>query len=297
MTGEPLANQPVFTRETPPAEPTATPSTLTPEATAAAPAKYNIGGNEYEEAVLADAVAALNNKQDWQRSNTQTAQQLAAERTQLQQQVQEWQQANENWTGFLEAASQNPALRTELEGLMAKATGQPLATPTPGQPTAMPSDIPPALAAKLQALEQQVAQERQARVTQEQTANYQEAQQKIDATFAEYEKVYGQPMPKGTFDNLMGYLKQTGSVDPVGAMYAVTRDQLLQNRAQGATQALNQAQAGIQGATTEGMPAANQSAPIDLSKVTQEDADRLGRIAATGHAETDYNPFRPLGRE
>ena len=290
MTGDEagtLANQPTFNRA--PAEPTA-PTPPTEGAPAAAPT-IKVGDADYTPEQLQAAIAAQNNRQDWQRSNTQEAQRLAQERAQLIEQVQGFQQANSEWTGMLEAAAGNPALQQELEALRSKALGQPTATP-PGQPTATPSDIPPALAQKIAQIEQrQMAVERTQKARQE-AADYQEATAKLDSTFAEYEKVYGQPMPKPVFDNVMKYLNETGSIDPVGAMFAVTRDQLLQQRGQAGQEHLSNAQLGVQNATTQGASPANQNAPIDLSKISQDDADRAGRIAATGQADADYNPYR-----
>ena len=223
---------------------------------------------------------AYQNRENWQRSNTQKAQELAEQARQLREE--------NRWVyDFVDAYSGNEAFRSEVEAAARKHFGQqPPTTPaTPAQEGQQPpAGVDPELAQRVSQMQAQLQAIERERLLQEADAKY-------NTMFSEYKRITGNEMPPQTFWKIKNDLNVSGSIDPVQQMYYSCRDEFLQQRAAAAQAGAQQAAEAAGRATVEGASGGG-GGQRDLASMSQDEADRLGRLAATGGIpDADYNPF------
>lgn len=256
-----MADENINTGSTESTEPTGPTEPTSQEATDAQAPETQ----QYDPQQIEEWRKAYENREAWQRANTQRAQEIA------------------QWQEFVRLMEQHPDLAEEFAQKLAERLGVPDATGIPPQgeeSTAQPGD----LARKISELEQKLNE-----IEQKELLAW--ADQQWRRAENEYQRLFGQPMPEQMKDRIKEHLAITGSIDPVASIYYVCKDQLLSRGAQASQEAAQKAQQAIQGAVTEGSAGGEQARQIDFSKMSLEELERLGRAAATGQADSDYNPF------
>ena len=251
------------------AEPSATPPPAPDAGGAPTPDQINEWKQAYE------------NRQNWQRSNTQTAQELAREREEV--------RAYKQWADELANGYQNdPKVRQFVDDYnKLRATGGQPSEPMGGVPAAEgqpPAGADPALVQRLTAAEQRLAQFERAREAEWADKAYGQAQ-------AEFQKITGRDWTPQEYMRLRGDLARTGSIDPAAQMKATFWNEFAQARGQAVTQGVANAQAVAAGAQVEGVAGGNQAQQIDRRTASDADLDRLARQAIGADAGPDYSPF------
>lgn len=256
-----MADENINTGSTESTEPTGPTEPTSQEATDAQAPETQ----QYDPQQIEEWRKAYENREAWQRANTQRAQEIA------------------QWQEFVRLMERHPDLAEEFAQKLADRLGvevpEAAGIQAPGQ-DAESADIPDWARELKQKIEEMEWKEA-----------YQWADQQWSRADQEYKQIFGQPMPPQVRDRIKEHLASTGSIDPVASMYYVCKDQLLSRGAQASQEAAQKAQQAIQGAVTEGSAGGEQARQIDFSKMSLEELERLGRAAATGQADSDYNPF------
>lgn len=221
---------------------------------------------------------AYENRQSWQSANTQEAQRIAREREEV--------AGYKQWVEELQQSYQNdPKVRQFVDDYnKLRATG---GQPTGGVPTTdgqLPAGADPALAQRLTAAEQRLAQFERAR-------DAEWADKAYGAAQTEFQKITGRDWTPQEYMRLRGDLARTGSIEPAAQMKATFWNEFAHARGQAVTQGVANAQAVAAGAQVEGLAGGNQTQQIDLRTASDEDLDRLGRQAIGAEPDPNYNKY------
>ena len=219
---------------------------------------------------------AAKNRDEWQRANTQRAQELAA----AQRQFREEQRLVYE---FAQAAQTDPRVQRMIQDYQAILAGetQPAPGAEEGQP---PKAADPELARRLAETERRLEAFERAR-------DLEWADQAYDRMRADYREITGREMSPQTFYRIQQDLARTGSIDPSAQMRATCFDEFRQLGGQAQATAAQQAQVATRGTQVEGPSGGQQTRGLDLATTPYEEFERAGRIAGGGTPDADYNPF------
>ena len=242
-----------------------------PEAGAAAPTPDQI--NEWKQ--------AYENRQEWQRANTQEAQRIARERAEIQQ----WRE----WTEQLQHGYEHdPNVRAFVDGFNQQRTGQSgqPAQPTGGVPAegqqAAQSD--PAIMQRLAEYDRRLQQFEHARDAEWADKVMADAQ-------TEFQSVMRRNWTYQEHQRLSNDLARTGSIDPKAQMFWTFRNEFAQAGNVQAQQNVAAAQAAAAGAQVEGTAGGDQAHQIDLRTAPEEVRRKLALNAIGGNPDDDSHPW------
>jgi hypothetical protein len=222
---------------------------------------------------------AYENRQEWQRANTQKAQALAREREEL--------AAIKEWADALQTGYQtDPRVREFVDGFnkLRDGGGQEPVGGVPGLEGQQPGKVDPAIAQELLNVKQRLEQFERARDAEWADKVYSDAQ-------AEFQKITGRNWTPQEHARLAQDLQRTGSIDPKAQMFWTFRNEFAQSGNKQAQANVAAAQAAASGAHVEGIAGGDQSQPLDLRTADPEITRKLALRAIGGNPDDDTHPW------